>query len=250
VGIHPTARHFHGDVYERGRPDYPAQVVDALAISSQTVVCDLGCGTGKFTKLAADRSSHVFGVEPLPAMLSVFAKELPDVPAVAGIGEALPVKDAAVDLVVCASVFHWLDHDAALPEIHRILRPGGKLGIVWNRRDELTGWAADFWLITEAHRGDTPGYRTGAWRDALEASPLFGPITEQWFDHVQHTDLDGLLARIGSISFIESLPKEKRDAVLAEARDFVETHPETRGREQFELPYRTVVYTAPRVGES
>jgi len=243
LGVHPTAAHgFHGDVYERGRPGYPAGVIGPLGITSDTAVCDLGCGTGKFTRLAADTGARVVGVEPLADMLSVFRRALPDVPVVAGTGEALPLRDETFDVVVCASVFHWLKHDIALPEIHRVLRHGGHLGIVWNRRDKVTGWSADFWGITEAHRGDTPGYRSSAWSDALEASPLFGPRQEHWFDHVQHTDLEGLIARVASISFIETLPDETRQAVLSESRDFLAAHPDTRGRTEFELPYRTAVY--------
>jgi SAM-dependent methyltransferase len=246
--VHPTAaRGFHGEVYERGRPDYPRDVVAALGISAQTAVCDLGCGTGKFTRLAWDAGAKAIGVDPLEDMLRVFKHNLPAVPAVTGVAEALPSAGERFDVVVCASAFHWFDQDAALPEIHRVLRRGGHLGIVWNRRDELTGWPAEFWRITEAYRGDTPGYRTGAWRRALDASPLFGPIREQWFEHVQRTDVEGLVARVASISFIETLPSDERDAVLDEARRFVETHPDTRGRTTFELPYRTAVYSAPCV---
>lgn len=178
----------------------------------------------------------------------MFRSLLPDVPVVSGQAEAIPLSDGSADLVVCASAFHWFDHSLAIPEIHRVLAPGGRLAIVWNRRDELRGWAKGFWGITEEHRGDTPGYRTGAWRRALEDSPLFGPIDEAWFDHIQRTDLDGLLARVGSISFIETLPPDVRQDVLERSRRFIETHEATRGRTTFELPYRTVVYTTERVG--
>lgn len=249
--VHPTAaRGFEGNVYERGRPDYPPEVLAPLGISSQSVVCDLGCGTGKFTRLAASTGATVIGVEPLPAMLGVFARETPGIPVAAGVGEALPLRSECFDAVVCASVFHWLRYDDALPEIHRVLRPGGRLGIVWNRRDRISGWSTKFWQITERFRGDTPGYRTDAWRRAIDDSPLFGPIDEHWFDHVQHTDRDGLIARIASISFIETLPADERDEVLDDARRFLDTHPDTRGRSEFELPYRTAAYTAQRVSES
>jgi SAM-dependent methyltransferase len=242
--IHETAKQgfVDGDVYERGRPSYPPAVLDALGISSGTAVCDLGCGTGKFTRLVASATTKVIGIEPLPAMLSVFRERTPNVHVVAGVAEALPMPDDSVDVVVCASAFHWFDHDRALPEIHRVLRPEGRLGIVWNRRDKLTGWPAELWELTEAYRRDTPGYRTGAWRRALEGSLFFGPIEEHWYDNVQRTDIGGVLARVSSASFVEIAPE--RDQILADVRTFLETHPETRGRDVIELPYHTAVYVS------
>lgn len=189
----------------------------------------------------------MLGIEPLAPMTETFRALCPGVPIVAGTAEAIPFASGAFDVVTCASAFHWFRHDVALPEIHRALKPGGRLGIVWNRRDRLDGWAAEFWNITEAYRGDTPGYRTGAWRKALDASAHFGPIAEHWFDHVQRVDLDGLLARVRSASFIEILPSAERDGVLHRVRRFVETHEATKGREVFELPYHTVVYVTRRV---
>jgi SAM-dependent methyltransferase len=175
-------------------------------------------------------------------MLAKFLELCPEIPAVSAVAEALPFRDGSFDIVTCASAFHWFDHDRALPEIRRCLRPGGRLAIVWNRRDRLTGWAAEFWQITEAHRSETPSYRTGVWRNAIERSRIFDPIEEHWFDHVQRTDVEGLLARIGSISFIEILPRDVRDAVLDEAKRFLQTHPATKDRTTFELPYKTAVY--------
>jgi len=247
--VHRTASagFVDGELYERGRPNYPGGTVDALRITKGTTVVDLGCGTGKFTGLLSSAGAAVTGVEPLAAMLTTFRTRWPNIPVVAGIAEAMPFEDRRFDVVTCASAFHWFNHELALPELHRVLRPGGRLGIVWNRRDRIEGWAAEFWAITEAYRRDTPGYRSGAWRAALEGSSLFGPIEEHSFDHVQKLDIDGLLARMRSASFIEILPADERDAVLERARRFVESHPDTKDREILELPYHTVVYIAARL---
>ena len=240
--MNPTAKagFTRPDIYEQGRASYPDAVVDAVGIDAETRVADIGCGTGKFTRLLTH--ADVIGIEPLEGMRTTFHELLPDVPVLAGVAEALPFRDSLFDVATFASAFHWIDHARALPELHRVLRPGGKLAIIWNRRDELSGWARDFWQITEAHRGDTPGYRTGAWRTALDASPFFGPITEQWFEHTQHVDIDGAVARVASISFIETNPK--RDEILDEARSFLEA----LGPEEFDLPYRTVVYVSESLG--
>jgi SAM-dependent methyltransferase len=217
-----------------------------LDIQPTETVADLGCGTGKLTRLLNATGARVVGIEPLGAMVATFRRQCPDVPLVAGVAESIPLRSESLDAVVCASAFHWFDHDRAIPELHRVLRRGGRLCIVWNRRDDLSGWPAELFAITEAHRGDTPGYRSGAWRYALERSRLFGQISEHWFDHVQRADVDGLLARIGSISFIETLPTEEREGVMARARAFLETHPDTRDQAVLELPYRTVVYITQR----
>lgn len=247
MSIHRTAAEgfVRPEVYERGRPDYPRGVVDALGISPTTHVVDLGCGTGKFTRMVAD--SRVLGVEPLESMREGFRHASRGLRIVGGSAEAIPVRSSIADVVTCASAFHWFDHDRALPEIHRVLRDGGKLGIIWNRRDSLDGWAAEFWALTEAHRGDTPGYRSGRWRDALDRSPLFGSIEEHWFEHTQRLDKEGLLARVASISFIETLPDDERVGVLAECVRFLDTHPETKGRTSFALPYHSVVYVTAAV---
>ena len=249
--IHPTAaRGFvHPDVYERGRPGYPQAAVDALGLTDRHAVADLGCGTGKITGQLAATGATVIGIEPLEAMLGTFRTLHPDIETVSGSAEAIPAADATFDVVVCASAFHWFDHSRAIPEIHRVLKPSGRLAIVWNRRDKLEGWSRAFWEITEAHRGDTPGYRDGLWRSAIERSGLFGPIREQHFEHTQRTDLDGLLARVASISFIETLPPDARQQVIDESRRFLRTHPETKDAETFDLPYRTALYVTMRAGD-
>jgi SAM-dependent methyltransferase len=240
--VHRTAAEgfVRPEVYEKGRPDYPAGVVEAIGITSSTRVIDLGCGTGKFTRMVAH--AMVLGVEPLESMRAGFITASRGLPIVGGTAEAIPVGSSTADVVTCASAFHWFDHERALPEIARVLKDAGKLAIIWNRRDKLEGWAAEFWALTEAYRGDTPGYRTGAWRDAIEGSSLFGPIEEHWFEHTQRLDRDGLLARVASISFIEILPDDVRVGVLAECMRFLDTHPDTKGRTSFALPYHSAVY--------
>ncbi len=249
--MHPTAKQgfVTPDVYERGRPGYAQGAVDALGLGPRDTVVDLGCGTGKFTRQLISTGASVVGIEPLPTMLAGLRSALPGARAAAGLAEDLPLRDGVVDTLVCASTFHWFDHERALPEIWRVLRPGGRLAIVWNRRDRIDGWPAEFFAISERHRGNTPGYRSGAWEDALGASALFGPIEEAFFDHVQVTDPDGLVARVESISFIETLAPEEKRAVLDECRRFIATHPQTRGKTEIEMPYRTSLYTTARLPE-
>lgn len=247
--VHATAAHgfLDGELYERGRPSYPVGALEPLHLTGSTRVLDLGCGTGKLTRLLTTTGADVIGVDPLESMTTAFRNQRPDLNIVAATAESLPFRSSLFDVVTCASSFHWFANDRAVGEIHRVLGPGGRLGIVWNRRDRIDGWAAEFWAITEAHRRDTPGYRTGAWRRALEASGRFGPIFEHRFENVQRLDLDGMLTRVRSISFIETLPADERQDVLQRVERFIATHPETKDLELFELPYRTVMYVTSRV---
>ena len=140
MSLDPATRGFArtADAYERGRPDYPDAAVDwlcsELAITPASTVVDLAAGTGKLTRRLAARA-HVIAVEPIAEMRVKLEALLPDVRAVEGTAEALPLKTNSADAVTVGQAFHWFDGDKALAEIHRALRPGGGLGLVWNRRD-------------------------------------------------------------------------------------------------------------------
>ena len=97
---------------------------------------DLGAGTGKLTRVLAARYAHVIAVEPLDGMRGILERVVPDVEALPGSAERIPLDDASVDAVFAAQAFHWFDHDRAIPEIARVLRPGGVLALVWNGPDE------------------------------------------------------------------------------------------------------------------
>jgi SAM-dependent methyltransferase len=230
--------------YELGRPGYPPKAVARLArelrLRPGRVVLDLAAGTGKLTALLVGTGAEVLAVEPVAEMRAVLELELPGVRACEGTAEAIPLDAASVDAVTVGQAFHWF-HGGALAEIHRVLRPGGGLGLVWNVRDTSVSWVARLTEIMEPHRGDAPAYRTGVWREAFERTELFGPLSHAEVRHVHRLTLDGVIARVASVSFIAALPQPEREAVLAEVRDLLATDPKTRGRAEVELPYRTDV---------
>jgi SAM-dependent methyltransferase len=129
-----------GRDYDRYRPSFPPQAVDALVPTRVPALLDLGAGTGKLTELVRDRAERVFAVDPSERMLSVLHEKLPFVAALRGTAEAIPLPDASVDAVVVAQAFHWFDRDAATAEIARVLRRGGTLGLVWNRSTPDCTW--------------------------------------------------------------------------------------------------------------
>ena len=223
--------------YERGRPDYPPAVLEALHPSPGQVVLDLAAGTGKLTRLLAETGATVIAVEPVAEMRAALPST---VQVLDGTAEEIPLEAGAVDLVTVAQAFHWFDGDAALREIHRVLRPGGRLALVWNRRIETDPANDAIERILAPHRAGTPTHRLDEWRAAFDRTTLFGPLEEHLFETQQLLDADGMADRVGSISFVASLPDDTRTEVLAAARALAGDGPVT-------VPYRTELQIAERL---
>jgi SAM-dependent methyltransferase len=138
VTIDPAAQSFASvaGVYERARPEYPEAAVDWLAsrldLGPGRTVVDLAAGTGKLTRMLVPTRARVIAVEPVPEMLAELRRAAPEAQALQGTAEAIPLPDAGADAVTVAQAFHWFDPPRALREIARVLRPGGRLGLIWN----------------------------------------------------------------------------------------------------------------------
>jgi SAM-dependent methyltransferase len=236
------------DTYVRGRPDYPPQVADwltgTLGLNADKAVVDLGAGTGKFTGWLVATGAQVIAVEPVAQMLEKLSEAFPDVLAVSGTAMDLPLPDASVDVVICAQAFHWFASTEALTEIARVLKPGGKLGLVWNLRDARVSWMPKLDAIVNALEGDTPRYYTGAWRQAFPHK-AFGPLQEQRFSH-SHTGSpeDVIFNRVHSTSFVAALPAEERAKVDEQIRALIAAEPDLRGRDVVTVPYETAAFVA------
>lgn len=234
------------DAYERGRPEYPpeavSQLIQELCISSQTYVVDLGAGTGKLTKLLAKTNAKITAVEPVEAMRNKFHSILPEVEILQGTAESIPLETGSVDAVVVAQAFHWFRGSIAVPEIHRILKPNGKLGLIWNARDEHASWVAKLTEVLDRYENGAPRYKSGLWKNAFLETNLFTPFHETHFKYSQHGDISLILDRVGSISFIASLSVEEKNKALDEVKKIVTDEMQMSNISQIELPYRTDVY--------
>ncbi len=237
--------------YARGRPEYPATLLpwltENLGAAEGKVVVDLGAGTGKFTSLLVRTGAAVIAVEPVEAMRAQLAGSLPGVPCVAGHADAIPLATASADALVCAQAFHWFATEAALAEIHRVLRPGGRLGLVWNVRDGTVDWVAAITGIITPCEGDAPRYHTGAWRRPFSGRHFSEP-EQSSFPH-QHvgTAQEVILDRFLSVSFIAALPAHEKANVASRLRALIASHPALRERDAISFPYRTEAYLFTRL---
>ena len=197
--IHDAAAGFGTVVneYERRRPDYPAEAVDRLIqeIEAQrgAAILDLGAGTGKLTRMLAATGVRVVAVEPVEAMRQRLASLLPDIPVVAGLAAALPIADGRFDAVVCAQAFHWFADESSLREIHRVLKPRGRLAMLWNTRDASVPWVQALGDILGPLQAQIPQETTGdRWRP-FSSTDLFGPLHQLRFPHSQYLGVEGLV---------------------------------------------------------
>ncbi|MGI9013115.1 MAG: class I SAM-dependent methyltransferase [Phycisphaerales bacterium] len=203
------------DGYAQHRPSYPETAIRAVleGLSKPVEVIDVGCGTGIATRLLARALSRdggrIRGIEPnadMRAAAAAFASD-PDDALIEyhhGTAEAMNVDDASVDLIVAAQAFHWFEADRALREFRRVLRPGGRLALMWNLRDATHPAAAEYDDIMQRAQAaaQTAGRATErSHRPDIASTGLFVDATVALFPHDVMYDRAGLLGRAHSASY-------------------------------------------------
>jgi len=223
--------------YERGRPPYPAAALDWLLPPGAPRVLDLGAGTGKLTRQLRGRGLDVVAVEPLAGMRAELARAVPGVPVRAGTAEEIPLPDGSVDAVLVAQAWHWVDPARAVPEVARVLVPGGRLGLLWNIRDEREAWVAELTRVLDPGEQDR-GHPHGA------IGPPFGPVERHDFSWQHRLSLDQLADMAASRSYVITMPAAQRHAVLAAVRDVGAAQLALSGADELALPYVTECFRA------
>jgi SAM-dependent methyltransferase len=227
--------------YARGRPSYPQEAVDLLtgelALGPDKKVLDLAAGTGKFTALLVPTGADVVAVEPVKEMADELRAAVDGVEVLEGTAEDIPLPDGSVDAVTVAQAFHWFDYQPALAEIARVLRPGGGLAMVWNRRDESVAWVKRMNELIRWHEFRYGNYDQVDWPEVVAGAGQYTALQSRTFDYDQTLDRGGLEARVRSVSYIAAMDPDERDEVVALGMSAVNGM-----QAPFVLPYNTLVF--------
>lgn len=231
--------------YERGRPSYPPEAIDWLLTSASSLetpdrpvrdVLDLGAGTGKLTSRLVERGLDVVAVDPIPELLDLLRAALPDTPALLGTAEQIPLPDNSVDAVLVAQAWHWFDPARAVAEVARVLRPGGRLGLLWNVRDERLGWVKEFGQIVGVEHD---------WANATVVLPEpFSDVQTHQVEWTNYITPQALVDYVASRSYCITSPAEARTRTLDEVRNLLSSHPSLANASGIALPYITVCVRA------
>jgi SAM-dependent methyltransferase len=233
--------------YVKYRPTYPPAAIDAildgLPTPSSLIVADVGAGTGISARLLARRGARVLAVEPNAAMRQS-SEPHPLVEWREATAEATGLDDASVDLVLCAQAFHWFRQEDALREFHRVLRPGGRLALLWNSRDRNDPLTLAFIVAIHAVNGEHPAERRELDTTLIHRGRLFTPARLLMFAQEQELDRSGLIGRATSASYV---PREgDRFETLRRSLEHIhDRYRDANGRVR--MRYVTKLYLADRL---
>ena len=236
----------HADAYERARPKWPEEAVRWLVPEGAQLVVELGAGTGKLTRAVAALGVRIVAVEPDPRMLAVLRGLGLD--GVEGSAEAIPLGDGVADAVVAGSSLHWFELELALPEIHRVLRPGGRLGVGWNHRDDRHPAVARMGEAVYAAQARRPGprWRSRDWPAELTANGLFRDVEQALFEHVHELPREALRDHLLSYSGVAALSEDERRRVLSEVAGLLDSDESVSSDARLRLPFVVSAYRAGR----
>jgi SAM-dependent methyltransferase len=236
------------DDYDRLRPEPPDEALDWLVPPDCAVAVDIAAGTGLFTRALQARVTQVIAVEPDERMRAVLAARSPGVRAVAGRGEAIPVPDASADGAFVSSAWHWLDPGQAVPEIARVLRDGGRLGVIWTGRDRRADWVSELSSLgrprTVQPVGDARSRPRRGHEVTLPGNAPFENITSASFTFTRTMTPDDVVDWAATYSRVITTPAGERAAGLARAREELRRRADSNG--MIEVPMRSKCWRADR----
>ncbi|HEX4467049.1 MAG TPA: class I SAM-dependent methyltransferase [Solirubrobacteraceae bacterium] len=230
MALHPLAVRFAevADAYERGRPGYSAeaiaQIAAKLGLSAGSAVLDLAAGTGKLTRGLLAYGLDVTAVEPQAPLRELLAGVVGAERALDGTAEAIPLADATMAAVTVADAFHWFEAAAALPEIARVLEPGGSLAVLITYPDwSGASWAHELGSMLAGARPEHPHFNGPPWQQAVRASGLWQEPSEIVVASPQPIDASRIVDYLASFSWVAAMAAEDRQAFLSRGRELIET---------------------------
>lgn len=227
--------------YDRLRASPPDDAVDWLLPAGCQVAVDVGAGTGLLTRALARRVPEVVAVEPDERMAAVLrsrseAEHAAGIRVLQGRGEAIPLPDACADGVFFSSSWHWMDPERTAGEIARVLRAGGRLGMIWTSRDHRLDWLREVDLL----RNPTPGARRRHQVDL--PAELFGPVETALFTFTRRMAIDDLVAMLATYSGTITASPAEREARLTRARAVLDEN--FPGAAEVDVPMRAECFRA------
>lgn len=248
--LHPAAQQgfsLAAELYQRVRPNYPQEIVnwlhEDLHIQNDSIVMDLGAGTGKFLEYLKQASSKIIAVEPIAEMLEQLKMVHPDVQTQQASSLDIPFETKSFDAIVCAQAFHWFADAKSLNEIHRVLKKQGQLGLVWNQRDETVDWVKALADYIAEYEGDTPRFHSQEWQKVFQDQSLFHFESKKVFVQHQSGSVEEVVSqRLLSTSFIAAMPPQQQNALKQKFEQIVYDMTQKSPHDQIDFPYVTYAY--------
>ncbi len=228
------------DAYDRGRPGYPLEAAKWLTSPEQVSVLELGAGTGKLTAQLVALGHDVHATDPDPAMLEILESRFPNIRTSLSSAEEIPAPDSSYDVVIAAQSFHWFDLERAIPEIVRVLRPGGRISIVWNEREESIPWVKKFGRLIGADHQPPKGHHEP--EAALKGSMKFIMVENSRHKHWQTVNRKTIWDLVRSRSHVAVLDEAAQEEKKAELLEFYDGY--GRGMDGMQLPYSANCFRA------
>lgn len=249
--IHPTAQDAfdkNAQSYQQARPDYPPEIIPWLIqnfqIDNLTTAIDLGAGTGKFTRVLTHTDAHILAIEPVDDMAKQFMHIHPNIELIRAFSHAMPLKSQSVDLVMSAQAFHWFAHINTLQEIHRILKPNGHLGLIWNYRDNSHAWVQEISNFIATFEGNTPRFHHFNWKEVFNHQNLFKAVYEKRFSYIHRGTVEKVVCqRLLSTSFISTLTNTEKKEIQDHLERIIYQFLKKSPKDQINFPYHTYAYT-------
>jgi SAM-dependent methyltransferase len=238
------------DEYNRLRSGPSAAALDWLLPDEANEVLEIGAGTGILTRLLAERVDHLIAVEPDDRMRAVLARADGRIEVLAGQAEEIPAGASSVDVVIAQSAWHWVDESRAIPEVARVLRPGGRLSLVWTGPDRSVDWMRSLWaggiIFNPEEKTEVDSRRKDRHLVSVDvggASPFLAPETQlfRWTRPMTKADLVALSATYSAVIAME---ESTRSEHLEAMTRFLDAHEAFNGLETIDVPMRSYCWRA------